>query len=162
MKKLAIVLVVVLFGCGGSSFTALEVIDSGQADAVVRDADSASSAPEDGGVDSRTPDTEPADTEPADTAPADTAPAGDGNTCVPISPSTVVLGSLCGSAATSMMFQVPAQMIFEYQQGCLTPFPTPLACQCAETYTCACIGNPTACESPGCTVRDGVVVISCN
>lgn len=169
MSKLTIVaMLVVLCSCGGSAFTAGEVGDGGERADVRSGSDGGSdtgSVEVDSSsvvVDSSSIEVSTVDSGPIDSGSISTDVVTlDASACTPITPFTVDMGSICGNAVTQMSFQVPAQIVESVEQGCLVPFATPTACQCAETYNCACINFNPGCALPGCTIKNGVIVVYC-
>jgi len=175
--KVAMIVVLALYGCGGSAFTAADSskdggggdakqdaeardsggpgdasVDSGSGDAVVVDV--ANSGPTDAlfdGLDSDSGDSGSVDAH-------NDAPTGDGGACVPFNN-----GPTQGNCPniTAMVVQVPAQLLVVSSSSCYVA-PTPTQCQCVGTYTCACVGDVTGCQFFSCAVENGVVVVSCN
>ena len=164
MKKLALVLLM-SFGCGGSASTALDrvVDDAGQVD-TGREASEIA-------VDSGTVVVDSAATDLADTAVdsittidssvlevvADSAP-----TCTHFDGGTVEFNLIEMPSGTveTCSIQIPSQ--FSSSTSFCGPEPTPAACQCVETYTCACLGNPLGCINFGCNMEYGVVNFFCS
>lgn len=122
--------------------------DAGAIEATDASFDAGADAPFDARLDAppmmvdATPDASPIDA----SSPIDAAP-----TCTPIAPYAVVCGPLATVISTAPL------------QYCLNvgmvgmPTTTPIACQCAETYNCACLGSvcPAGHALIGCGVGHG-------
>ena len=170
MKKLALVLLM-LCGCGGAASTALDRVadDAGRAEAAVDAGPGVEAAIDAGSVEAAAGDTSSVVTDDSgqgsvdsgsvavDSGAVDSAP-----TCTPFDGGTIEFNILTNAGATVCSVQVPSQFLVDPAAGC-GPEPMPAACQCVETYTCACIGNPIGCGGIlGCGIEHGVVAVSCN
>ena len=163
--KIMVLFACALIGCGGAEFTsidALVVADSG-AD-VEPDVDDGDGG---GGPDASSEQTDSAsmpDAELRDASSSDTS-APDSGTCM--FDGGHVASSSCGNADVPANFRLHMN-----NSGTCVTRSTPSSCQCAATYTCACVlanfvssGSTTACPSnnvpSGCSWVGSLLVVEC-
>ena len=181
MKLMIVVVALALYGCGGSAFSAAESdggLGAGSVDTGVQ-ADAAPMA--DGSIaDSVVVDSGSGDAVTVDTgmvtdsamvdvfSEVDGANDIDANSCTPSASSPAVCtGGQLGYVKPSYYFVSGETCDGQGNYFC-EPVATPLICQCAETYNCACIfpsgGGCAADSGVTCLCNDstGTVVITCS